>query len=326
VRTFLGRHRRAAVTLLLAVCAIAALLFFRAPSVTMQLAARSEVMTLRLAGPLHLNRLQISELEISGLRQIELPGALGSESVEPSEKFYLQPARSDDGAGKPTPDTGIDVYLTEGQLVTVQENLQEGRGHYIVQTSGGSPTSGRLLTFIQRGQILGRGPKATPFRTEAGQSVQFLGGPDGLRVNLTVVQPRAGHIAPTEISSLDFQDSLGAAATELGNVSGLIGAELSFLEVPDRTVTLHQGGTLRLRRLRGTLQALELGDSGVSANVSGEIRGATLEVSRGHRELLPSLFEYLQHAPGVRIAIGVFSLVLGIYSFLDHHKKREGAS
>jgi hypothetical protein len=286
----------------------------RVSSATMQLVARSNALVLRTEEDLTLSGLRVTDLTVESADSLQLPDRSDALRVGAQQALSL-------GAGAPAgvAASRITIHAPRNQLVRL-ERLRNASSatRYLMHIGAGAGDESSVVAIVQPGQTVRAGDTTLYVERGNGSQVTFVGGREGLQLEMTVDREHAGWLEPAAIDELQFTSPAETASLPM---SGLLEAEIAFLETSQKPWQARQGVTLALAGVQATLHAIELGADGIRVNVTGGVRSAELVIGRERRQLKPSMLEYLGNKPALQLLVAAVGFVATVAGLLERTRR-----
>jgi hypothetical protein len=299
---------------------------------TMQLAVRSDALTVRTAGPMRLTPVRARNIALIGVDTLLVPGQPEKklkarqycfvEDIRPSGTMAIDSARE----GQPV--ARMELEFDQGETITFLRHREESEpARYSISRvapSSSDQRRARVKISLSRGQQV-RVDNSVIYQSSMGGQVSIESEHE-FRVMFSLALPDASQLGPTAIDELGFARRRGGAFDSMPE-SGIVSGELAFLTMSDKPVSLRPGTNTHFEGLTATLQSLSFTDDSISANVTGEVDMTSLQVGRSKRDVQPKWFDFLLNSRLGRAAIGVIALIATLLRDLQHlfsHGKKSG--
>jgi len=253
--------------------------------------------------------MQLSDLGVSGLREIELPGEHA-------------PAAADEG------DARLRLSVLPGEAGSISlSTVTLSPGDHVWLRAAGTPSQCRLSLQGKpaelRADVLGAvqlkraGAGAQRLAFAAPQPVLLRSGTEDVDLDLSFAE-RADSTFVPQISARDLSlsriDELldDPGRTLVRRLSTIESGSLYFISLGDRERKLRPGETLHFERSEGEIRTLRLRDGHIELKYHGGVRGLSTGMDASRRSLMPTWLEWLSARHSLSLLWGTALFLYGL--------------
>src|ERR1019366_9168335 len=216
-----------------------------------------------------------------------------------------------------TNDETIGLAVFKKMQIRIEHHPEEAAEMYSLSAEGGANGPARLDLVMQDGQALVGRTTRLGEDAESGLPITLFADQGTLDLDF-LVRSKRSLIPPMDVSGLDFNEETTKPTSGAGMwASRLLGAEVAFIDVPDKVTTIRQGGILSFSGLRGTIHSLELDSVGISMTLTGEVNSVRITISHTARELVPNWFESAVNSDSWRFAAGSAGILWTVWRWAN---------
>jgi hypothetical protein len=315
LRDCLGKKRRVWILPLVLVATLiiaSALLFARVDETDVELELSLSGLSFTLArDQVFTGATELTELGVSGIRNVELPDPLGRpiETDESPESLSLEAGTA--GPRKGTV-TLAPVVVPTGTRLTLQ-CADIARKYRLSTNAGGLSLRASIDGPVE---VRPSGSATLKFDLAAPRAVFIEGDGDGLDLDLTFAAvPRSSFSSQLDVSEIAFSgidQFLDLDRTVVRRISTILAGKLYFESLNGAERQMRPGEDLQFRRSRGELRTVELADHSISVRFRGHVSGMTSGTGEGRRSLMPTYLEWLQARHGLALLWGTSVYFFGL--------------